>query len=114
MNPSRSTGFIRIYCSSHRLYSKHLEAWCEFTLLPAAVPSCVAFAFTKIEDSEPKLLALAKASSLASQSAMLAQTLNRPEDHDSEINFSLVEVASRITCMSATWRACALTGSCMT
>lgn len=94
MNPSRSTGFIRIYCSSHRLYSKHLEAWCEFTLLPAAVPRCVAFAFTKIEDSEPKLLALAKAGSLASQSAMLAQTLNGPEDHDSEINFSLVEVAS--------------------
>ncbi|WP_244661449.1 EAL domain-containing protein, partial [Lactobacillus nasalidis] len=80
--------------SSHRLYNKHLEAWCEFTILPAALPACVALAFTKIEDNAPKLEALQKSGSLAAQSAMLARTLNGPEDHDSEINFSLVEVAS--------------------
>ncbi|MGM9905390.1 EAL domain-containing protein [Lactobacillus sp.] len=82
--------------SSHRLYSKHMEAWCEFTLLPAVQPACVAMAFTRIEDSAPRLAALKRAGSLAAQSAALARTLNGPEDHASEINFSLAEVASLI------------------
>lgn len=82
--------------SSHRLYSKHMAAWCEFTILPASQPACVALAFTKIEDNAPRLAALKRSGSLAAQSAALARTLNGPEDHASEINFSLVEVASLI------------------
>lgn len=82
--------------SSHRLYSKHMAAWCEFTILPAAQPACVALAFTKIEDNAPRLAALKRSGSLAAESAALARTLNGPEDHASEINFSLVEVASLI------------------
>lgn len=81
--------------SSHRLYSKHMAAWCEFTILPAAQPACVALAFTKIEDNAPRLAALKRSGSLAPK-ARPWPDFERAGRHASEINFSLVEVASLI------------------
>lgn len=78
---------------SERLYSKYMQAWTEFTVLPATLPGCVAFAFTKIEDNDVKLKAL-KTGNVNSQVSSLARSLNGPEDAASEINFSMVQIAS--------------------
>lgn len=73
--------------SSHRLYSKHMAAWCEFTILPAAQPACVALAFTKIEDNAPRLAALKRSGNLGCPKRGLGPDLNGPEDHASELTF---------------------------
>ncbi len=80
--------------SSLRLYSKAMESWAEFTLIPAETPGCVAYAFTKIAGDSSELKRLKQAPDVAAQASILAWTLNGPEDHVSQINFSLAEVAS--------------------